>query len=319
MSLRFTLRQLEYFVTVGEVGSIALASAKVSVSSPSISAAISQLEGEFGLQLFVRKHAHGLSLTQGGRQFLVQAKRVLAAAEELNGLASDISGHVQGSLNVGCLSSFAQLVLPQLRHRFEVKFPQVRIKQSELHQAAIFERLRNAEIDVALTYDLETPPDISFVPMLKLPVYAMLSDSHPLAAHARLSPEDLAEFPMILLDLPYSADYFLSFFHSGGLKPNVTERTRDMAVMRSLVANGYGYALANIKTLSDRSPDGNKLKFIPLTQALRPLQLGVAYSKALHMTRTVQAFLDHCFEVISSKDVPGLHVMGSYESPKAEQ
>ena len=66
MPLRFTLRQLEYFVAVGEAGSIALASEKVNVSSPSISAAISQLEEEFGIPLFVRKHAHGLSLSQAG-------------------------------------------------------------------------------------------------------------------------------------------------------------------------------------------------------------------------------------------------------------
>jgi DNA-binding transcriptional LysR family regulator len=308
MALRFTLRQLEYFVAVGEAGSIALASEKVSVSSPSISAAISQLESEFGLQLFIRKHAHGLSLTQGGRQFLVQAKSILAAAEELNGLASDITGEVQGPLNVACLSTFAQLVLPQLRRKFETKFPRVRIKQSELHQAAIFERLCNAEIDVALTYDLDVPPDITFVPMLKLPLYAMLSIDHPLATHAQLSPEDLVEHPMVLLDLPFSAEYFLSFFRTVGLRPKVTERTRDLAVMRSLVANGYGYALANIRTISNLSPDGKRLKYIPVSGGMPALQLGVAYSKGMHMTPTVQEFVNHCAEVISSEDVPGLHV-----------
>lgn len=59
MPLRFTLRQLEYFVTAGESGSIAAASQKLNVSSPSISAAISQLEAELGLSLFVRQHAQG--------------------------------------------------------------------------------------------------------------------------------------------------------------------------------------------------------------------------------------------------------------------
>ena len=90
MALRFTLRQLEYFVTVGELGSIAQASEQVNVSSPSISAAISQLEEEFGLPLFVRKHAHGLSLTQAGRQILVQARKVLAEAKSLSRLAGSI-------------------------------------------------------------------------------------------------------------------------------------------------------------------------------------------------------------------------------------
>ena len=44
MPLRFTLRQLEYLVAVGEAGSIAVAAERVNVSSPSISAAIVQLE-----------------------------------------------------------------------------------------------------------------------------------------------------------------------------------------------------------------------------------------------------------------------------------
>ena len=105
MALRFTLRHLEYLVAVGECGSIALASEKVNVSSPSISAAISQLEAEFGLALFVRKHAHGLSLTQGGKQFVAQAKQVLAEAGKLNELANQITGKVRGPLSVGCLLS----------------------------------------------------------------------------------------------------------------------------------------------------------------------------------------------------------------------
>ena len=57
MPLRFTLRQLEYFVAVGEAGVHRPAAANVNVSSPSISAAIAQLETEFGIQLFVRRHA----------------------------------------------------------------------------------------------------------------------------------------------------------------------------------------------------------------------------------------------------------------------
>ena len=54
MAARFSLRQLEYMVAVGEAGSVLAASEKVNVSSSSISAAISQLEAELGVQLFVR-------------------------------------------------------------------------------------------------------------------------------------------------------------------------------------------------------------------------------------------------------------------------
>ena len=46
MPLRFTLRQIEYYVAVADAGSVALAAERLHVSSPSISAAISQLEAE---------------------------------------------------------------------------------------------------------------------------------------------------------------------------------------------------------------------------------------------------------------------------------
>lgn len=68
--MRYTLRQLEYFIAAGEVGSITLASERLCISQPSISTAISHLEREFGVQLFVRHHAQGLSLTPAGHKIL---------------------------------------------------------------------------------------------------------------------------------------------------------------------------------------------------------------------------------------------------------
>ncbi|BAN95309.1 hypothetical protein E05_05430 [Plautia stali symbiont] len=61
MLSRITQRQLEYFVASGEAGSIIGASERIHVSSPSISAAITHIESELGVQLFVHHHAQGVS------------------------------------------------------------------------------------------------------------------------------------------------------------------------------------------------------------------------------------------------------------------
>ncbi len=308
MALRFTLRQLEYFVAVGEAGSIALASEKVNVSSPSISAALSQLEREFGLQFFVRKHAHGLSLTQAGRQFMAQAKALLREAEALRRLAGDISGTVQGALSVGCLLTFAQRVVPGLRRGFEQAHPQVQVRQVELDQSELINRLRLAEIDVALTYDLDIPTDLSFTSLAELPPYAFLPEDHPLADRESVTAEDLVEHPMVLLDLPLSVNYFLSVFEAKGLTPNITERTRDMAVMRSLVANGFGYSIANFRPLSPVAPDGRALRYVPLVGKMRPLRLGLLTSEGAENVLTVKAFIDHCHTQIREAGVPGMNM-----------
>ncbi|HEX9858632.1 MAG TPA: LysR family transcriptional regulator [Paracoccaceae bacterium] len=306
MPLRFSLRQLEYLVAVGDCGSIALASEKVNVSSPSISVAIAQLEQEFGLPLFVRKHAHGLSLTQGGKQFVAQARIVLAEAARLNDLANQITGKVRGPLNVGCLLTFAQIVLPRLRRGFVDQHPEVEFHQFERNQSEIFEGLRNAALDVALTYDLNIPPDLRFIGLVSLPPYAVMPETHDLAHLESVSPAELADYPMILLDLPMSADYFLSFFAQIGLRPLIAERTRDMAVMRSLVANGFGYSIANIRPSSDRAPDGRKLRYVPLTGPLRPMRMGLALSEGARASLTIDAFIRHCQSRITPDDTPGL-------------
>ncbi|WP_424941309.1 LysR family transcriptional regulator [Aliiroseovarius sp. S253] len=305
MALRFTLRQLEYFVAVGEEGSISHASERVNVSSPSISAAISQLEDEFGLPLFVRKHAHGLSLTQAGRQFMAQAKQVLQEADALNRLAGDISGNVQGPLNIGCLVTFAQVLLPAIRRQFELKYPDVRVSQIETDQLSLIEQLRRAQIDVALSYDLEIPPDLEFVPLRSLPPYAMVPEGHPLARQNEVEVAELLDYPMVLLDLPLSSNYFLSFFDQTGRKPRIVERTRDMAVMRSMVANGFGYAIANIRPYSDLSPDGRRLVFIPLKGEQRPMQLGLIIPEGARNVLTVNAFIDHAATIIRDWNYPG--------------
>jgi DNA-binding transcriptional LysR family regulator len=293
MPLRFTLRQLEYLVAVGETGSIAAAADRVNVSSPSISAAIAQLEQEFGLPLFVRRHAQGLSPTQGGRQFVAEARAVLAAAGRLNDLANSITGQVRGPLSVACLQTFAQVVLPGLRRSFTTRYPEVDFHQFERHQAEIFDGLRQAHFDCALTYDLDIPPDLVFQPLLSLPPYALLPAGHVLAGRASVTAGDLAPHPMVLLDLPFSSDYFLKIFRPLGLRPKIVERTRDIGVMRAMVANGFGYSIANIRPAPEVAPDGQPLVMVPLTGA-PALTLGLVLAEGAGGALTLRAFLDHC-------------------------
>lgn len=305
--LRFTFRQLEYFVAVCDCGSIALASEKIRVSSPSISAAINQLEKEFGLPLFVRQHAKGLAPTMAGRRMLTQARIILRSADQLNNIADDLSDSIAGHLAIGCMLTFAQVLLAPLRASFTAKYPDVKITQFERDQSDIFSQLRRAEIDLALTYDLDLPADLNFRSFATLPPFVMLDETHHLAQKASIAIEELLPHPMVLLDLPHSSDYFLSFFANLGVKPNIVERTRDMAAMRSLVANGFGYAIANLRPLNDLSPDGKPLRFVPLSGDLRPMRVGVLTAHEAAKMNVIRAFYQHCVDAYARGEIAGLN------------
>ena len=298
----YTLRQLEYFVAVGEAESIVRASEQINVSSPSISAAITQLEQTFGMPLFVRQHAQGLALTAGGRRMLEQAQKVLSEAHAMHDIAADITGLVRGPLSVGCLVTFAQLVLPMLRRGYETQFPDVRFVQKEMNQAEIFSALRRSDIDVAMTYDMDIPADLQFSGLIQLRPFAVFADDHPCAARDSVSIDDLAELPMVLLDLPISADYFLSLFEARKRQPLVAERTRDMAVMRSLVGNGFGYSIANVRPQSDISPDGKPIRCVPISGKVRVLRMGLLTAQEASRSSVVRSFLQFATDRASLND-----------------
>lgn len=72
--MNYTLKQLKYFVLAGEHRSVTKAAEAIYVSQPSISSAIHHLEDVTGLQLFIRHHAQGLTLTPQGWQFSTRPK-----------------------------------------------------------------------------------------------------------------------------------------------------------------------------------------------------------------------------------------------------
>lgn len=305
MAFRFTLRQLEYFVAVCDAGSIAAASQLVNVSSPSISTAISQLENAFGLELFVRQHARGLSLTPGGRRFYSAAKEVLEGASGLHDIAGEISGEVRGPISVGSLVTVAPFVLPELRKEFQAQHPLVTFQQAEGHQTDLIRMLRRADIDIAVTYDLEVPNDIAFEALLPMPPCALLHADHPLASARAVSLGVLADEPLILLDLPLSRDYFISLFQRLDLRPRIEARTPNMLMVHSMVANGIGYGLLNVPGRNAWSPDGKPLRYVPIEDDARPMQLGLATMRADRQSRILSAFEDHCRKMMTSLTVFG--------------
>ena len=103
--LRYSLRQLRYFVVTAETLSFTAAAKRLHISQPSISTALADLESSFGVQLFIRHHASGLSLTQAGRDLLGQARNLLKIAEELQTSAKEMDGGMTGSIALGCLVS----------------------------------------------------------------------------------------------------------------------------------------------------------------------------------------------------------------------
>ncbi|MCW5623217.1 MAG: LysR family transcriptional regulator [Burkholderiales bacterium] len=292
--LRYTLRQLEYFVAAGETGSVKLASEAVNISQPAISSAIHHLENLFGVQLFLRHHAQGLSLTSAGERLLREARTLLDHAGELSTVAHELGDAVAGPLAVGCLLTLAPVLIPEVIAGFGGSHPQVRVRFAEDHHGALLESLRRGALDAALTYDLGIPEDTAFEALATLPPCALLPGGHRLAGQAQIELAALAGEPFVLLDLPSSREYFLGLFERDGLQPQIAARSPQPDVIRSLVAAGQGFGLVNVRPRNSASLNGRPLAYVPLAPGYRPMVLGVATARGLRKTRRLAAFEAWC-------------------------
>lgn len=292
--IRYSLRQLRYFVATAETLSFTAAAKRLHISQPSISTALAELETSFGVQLFVRHHASGLSLTLPGRDLLVHARNLLKSAEELQLTAQELDGGVSGTISLGCLVSLAPPLMPSLISEFVRDHAAIAFMTTEAHQDGLLSGLGDGSLDIALTYSLDIAEGVIFTPLVSLPPYVILPKQHRLARAAKVSLKDLLTEPYVMLDLPHSREYFSTLFDAAGGRPVAAFRSSQPEVVRGMVANGLGYSILNFPLASYRTVDGNEFVVKRFKEAVPATTLGIAMSSTVRQREVVKRFAAFC-------------------------
>ncbi|MBP0496119.1 LysR family transcriptional regulator [Pararoseomonas indoligenes] len=110
--MRLTLEQLRVFVAVAERQHVTRAAEALHLTQSATSAAIAALESRSGLRLFDRI-GRGIALTAAGREFLPEARAVLARAEAAETVLADLAGLGRGTLPVHSSQTIASYWLPR--------------------------------------------------------------------------------------------------------------------------------------------------------------------------------------------------------------
>ena len=103
-----------------------------------------------------------------------------------------------------------------------------------------------------------------------------------------------------------SRQYFMSLFLAEELRPTISARSPHQEVIRSMVANDYGYTLVNVRPKNEKALDGKGVVSLKLNGDYRPMILGLAMVKLDTKPRIVEAFEDHCRQLIKNDNIPGM-------------
>ncbi len=126
--MRVTLKHLEAFIWVADLGGFKTAADRLNTTQPNISTRIANLEDIIGTPVFERRSGR-ISLTPKGRQLLVKARSVLAAHNEFLDLANAASS-TQGTLRLGVTEMIVHTWLRPFMVALKQAFPNTVVELS---------------------------------------------------------------------------------------------------------------------------------------------------------------------------------------------
>jgi len=291
--MRYTLRQLSYFAATADNGSISKAARFLSVSQPSISSAILQLERQYNVVLFLRHNSAGVTLTPSGEILLREARIILNHAEDFEAIATSVVNDVTGELKIASFINLAPVYMASLVRSFQNRYPGITIDLTIGNQQEVYDSIDSGKYEIALTFDLDLPTHYRSDFITVFPPQAVLSPDHPLANREAVSLDQLVVGNFIYLDLPHSRNYFFSLFERQGLRPLHSQSVGNFETIRSFVGNGLGYSILNLKPLNQTNYDGTRVQYVPLEGSHRPLKLCCISLKRDVYRRAALAFIEH--------------------------
>ena len=118
-------RLLDYFVHIGDSGSLKNAAEKIHVSPPVISKALADLEELLNATLIVRGTGQ-LELTDSGRQVYERAKQMSLIAAETISMTRSLSPQTKGETTITLPSELSLHWLPEILSGFQKKYPSIK-------------------------------------------------------------------------------------------------------------------------------------------------------------------------------------------------
>jgi DNA-binding transcriptional LysR family regulator len=264
------LRHLRYFVAVAENLNFTKAAARLHLAQPSLTRQIHNLEEEIGVRLLDRSK-NQVALTEEGRSFLVDARRILALAAESILAVQRLSRGETGQLNIAYLSNSDFDLLPETLGAFRQAFPHIALNLFDMVPAEQFRALEARKIDLGFV-GLRPPATLGHVQwdcIARHRTVVVLPARHPLARRSQVRLGELkAMFFVGMSEKTHPG--FRQWLHEtcqpAGFTPRILQDADLEPALMTFVAQGLGVSLARERIKKLPHPG---VVFRPLTPPVR--------------------------------------------------
>lgn len=256
--------QLKYFNAVCAYGSILSASEYLHISQPSISAAIKDLEREFGIELFYRRHT-GMELTKEGQEFLQLSTKLIQEFDLINRAMNDL-GNNDKVLRLGVPPMIGSMILSKIYDGFLREYEQVKLEIIEDGRKQLMALLEENKLDlVILPHNLPFDKRLKSIEIAQLEICCCVQKENVLSNLQVVCPQQLADQKIVLFKNSYfQTEEIKKWFALSSVEPNILMQTDQLSTLKNLVESGSAIGFM-FRQISDNN---NYIKAIPLDRSM---------------------------------------------------
>lgn len=189
------LPQLYYFRKLAELQHYTEAAKALFITQPSLSDSISSLEKELGVSLFQKK-GRNVELTKYGAEFYKYVTDSLSVLEHGIAVIKEKSGHLSGSIDIGCIPTLLGDYLPDILERYSERNPLAKFNIYHDMSVDVAKGVSEGKYDIGFCSMVEKMDDLIFVPITYQELIAIVREDHPLAKYENITLSELKNYKL---------------------------------------------------------------------------------------------------------------------------
>jgi DNA-binding transcriptional LysR family regulator len=285
-----TVTQLATFLAVAREGSVSAAAEKLFVTQPSISAAVSALSRELGVELTERA-GRGVALTAAGEAFRPYAADVLGLIEQGRQAAREAADAALRRIRIAAVETAAEVIVPDLLRRFHGLHPEIELQLEVANRDAVFARVLEHEADLAIAGRPPGDPRIVGQPFARNELVLIAAPDDELVAVPPVQPGRLAERTWLLRESGSGTRQLVTeFLAQHDLEPRTLTLGSNASIVKSVML-GLGVSIQSREAVAPELASG-ALAEVAVRGGLPERHWHVLHAAAAPVRLPVQLFLD---------------------------
>lgn len=291
--MKFTLRQLEFYIALSETLQVSKAASRCHVSQSSMTVALRNLEEALDVQLFLRQ-PKGIRLTLAGDRFLTHARTIISnsyiALEDLHRQPETTAGKVR----IGIAQTLSAYLLPEILSDIESRFPLLEIDYFEATAPDLLAALRQQQVDfcLLLTSNIQRDSDLEVETIIRSLRQLWIAPGHALLSQSVIRLRDIVKLPFLMLETDQYPKVITNIWQQAGYQPSVQFRSNSFETVRSLVAQGNGITILSNLVYRPWSLNGQRVIRRTIEDCITYMDVGVVTNAGQPLSAPAQRFRD---------------------------